>query len=93
MNGGEHGKRVLICLVFILFWVQTRDQFQTETCLLFVSLYRHSGRLFLRLDGLQAQTEAMHLLCVSEVRLDVDGRTESHRWSSVFDPFVFVDLM
>lgn len=38
MNGGEHGKRVVICFVFILFWVQTRDQFQTE---LFVSLYRH----------------------------------------------------
>lgn len=41
MNGGEHGKRLVICLVFILFWVHTRDQFQAETCLLFVSLYRH----------------------------------------------------
>lgn len=37
MNGGEHGKRVVICFVFILLWVQTRDQFQTETRLLFVS--------------------------------------------------------
>ena len=36
----EHGKRLVICLVFILFLVHSRDQFQTETCLPFVSLYR-----------------------------------------------------
>lgn len=87
MNGGEHGKRVLICLVFILFWVQTRDQFQTETCLLFVSLYRHSGRLFSGWMDFRLRLKRC-TFSVSEVRLDVGGRTDSHRWSSVFDPFV-----
>lgn len=42
MNGREHGKRVVICYVFILFWVQTTYRFQTETCLLFVCLYTNS---------------------------------------------------
>lgn len=42
-EGGGHGKRVVICFVFILFWVESRDQFQTGTCLLFVSDWTSSG--------------------------------------------------
>ncbi len=63
MDGGEHGKRVVICFVFILFWVQTGDQFNTETCLLFAELYRHSGRFF-------SYGSFVPSLCMFQVRLN-----------------------
>lgn len=75
MDRGEHGKRLVICLVFILFWVQTTDQFQTETCLLFV------WGDFLRLDGLEAQTKALYLLFVIDVRLGIDRGPVFTQWN------------
>lgn len=62
MDGGGHGKRVAICFVFILLWVQTGDQ-----VLLFVSPCRHGGRL-----------KSCSFSLVSEVRLNSDCRTDSH---------------
>ena len=70
--GGGMGRWVAICFVFILFLVQTRYRFQTETGLVFV----------VRTQGARRVPPSAPSLSLSEVVLKYEADTDSHTlWS------------